>query len=555
MKRIVIYDTTLRDGSQGEGVNFSVQDKLLLTRRFDEMGIDYIEGGYPLSNPKDAEYFRQVRQLKLRHAKVTAFGMTRRKNCLPENDTCLRALIESEAPVLTIVGKTWDMQVREVIGASLEENLAMIADSIAYCKAAGREVIYDAEHFFDGYKHNPEYALQTLRTAQEAGASVVVLCDTNGGSQPEEIAAAVGRVRELLQCEIGIHCHNDCDLAVANSLAAVAAGAAQVQGTINGIGERCGNVDLISVIANLALKRGYDVLLPGSLSRLTELSRYVYEIANMNFRNSQAFVGSAAFAHKGGMHTHAVARNPISYEHIDPKLVGNERRILVSELSGQSTILAKTTKHQINHDRELMGKILNAVQDLEYAGYEFEAAEASFDLLVRKIAGQYTPLFQTLSYRVNIEAVAGSQPVSEATVKIRVGDRIEHTVSEGDGPVNALDAALRKALLPTYPILAKMSLVDYKVRVVNSRAGTAARVRVVIESSDGENVWGTVGVSENVIEASWLALVDSIESMLLRESNRENQKNRQDQQNQPQSTDATEPSQTPTAQPLRMAAD
>jgi 2-isopropylmalate synthase len=519
MRRITIYDTTLRDGSQGEGVNFSLQDKLLLTRRFDEMGIDYIEGGYPLSNPKDAEYFQAVRDIPLQHAKVCAFGMTRRKNCLPQDDTCLRALIESQAPVITIVGKTWDMQVREVIGASLEENLAMISDSVAYCKAAGREVIYDAEHFFDGYKHNPEYALMTLRAAEAAGAEVIVLCDTNGGSQPEEIAAAVAKVREVLRCEIGIHTHNDCDLAVANSLAAVAAGATHVQGTINGLGERCGNADLISVIGNLALKRGYDVLKPGCLARLTELSRYVYEIANMNFRNSQAFVGSAAFAHKGGMHTHAVARNPLTYEHIDPKLVGNERRILVSELSGQSTILTKTTKHQIAQDRVLMSKILNAVQDLEHAGYEFEAAEASFDLLVQKIAGQYTPFFETISYRVNIEAVVGTHPVSEATVKIRVGDTIQHTVSEGDGPVNALDAALRKALLPIYPALASMSLVDYKVRVVNSRAGTAARVRVVIESRDKSGVWGTVGVSENIIEASWLALVDSFEFMLWQHTN------------------------------------
>jgi 2-isopropylmalate synthase len=522
MRRITIYDTTLRDGSQGEGVNFSLQDKLLLTRRFDEMGIDYIEGGYPLSNPKDAEYFQAVRDIPLQHAKVCAFGMTRRKNCLPQDDTCLRALIESQAPVITIVGKTWDMQVREVIGASLEENLAMIGDSVAYCKAAGREVIYDAEHFFDGYKHNPEYALMTLRAAEAAGAEVIVLCDTNGGSQPEEIAAAVAKVREVLRCEIGIHTHNDCDLAVANSLAAVAAGATHVQGTINGLGERCGNADLISVIGNLALKRGYDVLKPGCLARLTELSRYVYEIANMNFRNSQAFVGSAAFAHKGGMHTHAVARNPLTYEHIDPKLVGNERRILVSELSGQSTILTKTTKHQIAQDRVLMSKILNAVQDLEHAGYEFEAAEASFDLLVQKIAGQYTPFFETISYRVNIEAVVGTHPVSEATVKIRVGDTIQHTVSEGDGPVNALDAALRKALLPIYPALASMSLVDYKVRVVNSRAGTAARVRVVIESRDKSGVWGTVGVSENIIEASWLALVDSFEFMLWQHANQAN---------------------------------
>ena len=516
--RISIYDTTLRDGSQGEGINFSLQDKLLLTRRLDDLGVDYIEGGYPLSNPKDFEYFQAVKSIPLKRAKVVAFGMTRRKNSDPASDTCLKALVDSQAPVVTIVGKTWDMHVRDILGASLEENLRMIADSVMFCAAAGREVFYDAEHFFDGFKANSEYALQTLKAAESAGASVVILCDTNGGSMPEQVAQCVTTVRENLKCAVGIHCHNDCELAVANTLAAVRAGATQVQGTMNGIGERCGNVDLVSVIANLAIKYGYEVLQPGSLVRLTETSRYVYEIANMNFRSGQPFVGLSAFAHKGGMHTHAVAKNPISYEHIDPELVGNARRILVSELSGQSTILAKTTKYDITHDKALMTKILSQVQDLEHAGYEFEAAEASFDLLVKKALGQYQPWFERLNYRVNIEHDQMGSPLTEATVKLRVGHSIQHTVSEGDGPVNALDSALRKALLPEFPHLAELQLVDYKVRVVNARAGTAARVRVVIESRDGSDVWGTVGVSENIIEASWLALVDSIEYKLFKDS-------------------------------------
>ncbi len=517
MTRIRIYDTTLRDGSQGEGVNFSLQDKLLITRRLDDLGIDYVEGGYPLSNPKDFEYFQEVRRLDLKHARVAAFGMTRRKGVSAHQDTCVRALLDSQAPLITIVGKTWDLHVREVLGTTLEENLRMIADSVACCKQAGREVFYDAEHYFDGLRPNREYALHTLRAAEEAGASALILCDTNGGRMPEEIAAGVEAARRAVRAEIGIHCHNDCDVAVANSLAAVAKGATQVQGTINGIGERCGNADLVSIVANLALKYGHDVLQPGSLERLTELSRYVYEIANMNFRGNQPFVGASAFAHKGGMHTHAVARVTASYEHIDPAAVGNERRILVGELSGQSTILAKTTKYAVRNDRELMQKILTRVQDLEHEGYEFEAAEASFDILVKKVAGLYRPKFERLAYRVNVEAGADGLPVTEATVKVRVGDQIMHTVSEGDGPVNALDGALRKALLPVYPRLAEMHLADYKVRVVNARAETAARVRVVIEWRDGGSVWGTVGVSENIIEASWQALADSFEYKLFKD--------------------------------------
>jgi 2-isopropylmalate synthase len=517
MSRVFIYDTTLRDGSQGEGVNFSLQDKLLLTRRLDEIGVDYVEGGYPLSNPKDFEYFQAARDLPLTHAKVVAFGMTRRKNSPPETDTCLKALLDARTPVVTIVGKTWDFHVTSVLGTTLDENLRMVADSVVYCRSQGREVFYDAEHFFDGYRANPDYALRTLRAAADAGADVVILCDTNGGTMPERVAEVVAEVRRHLTCQVGIHCHNDCELAVANTLAAVRGGATQVQGTINGIGERCGNVDLMSVVANLALKYGYEVLKPGSLARLTEMSRYAYELANMNFRTGQPFVGASAFAHKGGMHTHAVAKDPATYEHIDPAAVGNERRVLVSELSGHSTILTKTTKYQVSHDKALMTAILTRVQDLEHAGYEFEAAEASFDLLVKKAAGLYKPWFERVAYRVNIEAGADGTPVTEATVKVRVGGAVEHTVSEGDGPVNALDGALRKALVPFFPRLEEMHLVDYKVRVVNAREGTAARVRVVIESRDGADVWGTVGVSENVIEASWLALADAIDYKLFKD--------------------------------------
>ncbi len=515
--RVFVYDTTLRDGSQGEGVNFSLQDKLLLTRRLDELGVDFIEGGYPLSNPKDAEYFRAVRDVPLKHAKVCAFGMTRRKNSDPATDTCLSALLDAHTPVVTIVGKTWDFHVSNVIGTTLDENLRMIADSVAHCKQAGREVMYDAEHFFDGYRANPEYALKTLLAAESAGASCVILCDTNGGTMPERVAELVTEIKKQLKCDIGIHCHNDCDLAVANTLAAVRAGAVQVQGTMNGIGERCGNVDLVSVIANLSVKYGATLLRPDSLRKLTEASRYVYELANMNFRPGQPFVGQSAFAHKGGMHTHAVAKDPTTYEHIAPELVGNERRILVSELSGQSTIVTKTAKFALATDKAVMAKILQQVQDLEYAGYEFEAAEASFDLLVRKATDQYKAWFDLLSYRAKTEHVGGTI-TTEATVKLNVGGAVEHQVSEGDGPVNALDAAVRKALRPHYPRLDEMQLTDYKVRVVNAKEGTAARVRVVIESRDHQDIWGTVGVSENVIEASWIALCDAVEYKLFKDA-------------------------------------
>ncbi len=521
MRAIQIYDTTLRDGTQHEGISLSLEDKLQITQRLDEMGFDYVEGGYPLSNDKDVEYFRRAQRLSLNHTKVCAFGMTRRRGVEAAQDPGMQALIGSGAPVCTVVGKTWDFHATEVLRVSLEENVEMIADSVAFLINAGREVIYDAEHFFDGWKANAEFAGKTLLAAAQAGAQLIVLCDTNGGSMPEEIVAGVQAAQEALRdtnVQVGIHCHNDCELAVANSLAAVDAGAVQVQGTINGFGERCGNVDLISVLANLAIKKqGYQVLGGTNLEHLTELSRFVYETANLHLRNHQPFVGQSAFAHKGGMHVHAIARATESYEHMNPHQVGNERRILVSELSGRSNIIALTTKHHIEHDRETMDTILSRVVELENRGYQFEAAGASFDLLVKQCAGTFQPHFDRIKYHVEVGAGEDGEILTEATIKIRVDGQVLHEVAEGDGPVNALDAALRKALHRKFPGLAQMRLVDYRVRAVNSEAGTAARIRVMIESGDESDVWGTIGVSENIIEASWLALIDSIEYKLYKD--------------------------------------
>ena len=517
MRRIEMYDTTLRDGTQGEGISFSLRDKLQIAEKLDELGFDYIEGGYPLSNPKDTEFFRRAADRDWRHAKVTAFGMTRRRGTAAEDDAGMLALRDSGAPVVTIVGKSWNLHVGEVLRVDEAENLAMIEDSVGFLKSEGRRVIYDAEHYFDGLRGDPEFTLRTIQAAGAAGADAIVLCDTNGGSLPEWIGAGVRAARDATDVPIGIHCHNDCDVAVANSLTAVAAGAAQVQGTVNGIGERCGNADLVSIGANLALKaEGYRVLRPGGIERLAELSRYVYELGNMNFRPTQPFVGSSAFAHKGGMHVHAVNRVTKSYEHVAPESVGNERRILVSELSGRSNILAKTPRHRLEKNPEILSRILERVQDLENEGYHFEAADASFDLLVRRVAGTYSPAFRRIHSRVSVVTAATGETSTEATLKLEVGGRIEHVVAEGDGPVNALDTALRRALHPAYPVLARMHLVDYRVRVINSTEGTAARVRVVIDSADEDDVWTTVGVSENIIEASWLALVDSVEYKLFR---------------------------------------
>ncbi len=522
LKPIQIYDTTLRDGSQGEGVSFSLHDKLNIAGRLAEIGIDFIEGGYPLSNEKDVAFFEQIRKQDLGSTKVCAFGMTRRKSMKAEDDPGMQALVAAKTPCITLVGKTWDFHATEVLRVSLDENLAMIGESTEFL-ARHADVIYDAEHFFDGYTANPDYAIQTLRAAASAGAKCMALCDTNGGTLPERIAEVTGKAIEGLadlDVEFGIHCHNDSELAVANSLAAVDAGATQVQGTINGIGERCGNVDLISVIANLALKKkNYSVLGGRPLTHLTELSRYVYETANLQWRDSQPFVGQSAFAHKGGMHVHAINKAAKTYEHIDPALVGNERRILVSELSGRSNIVAVATKHNIEDNRELMDKILAEVVRLENQGYQFENAGASFDLLVKRIAGTFQRHFEPIKYRV----VAGDRDshqkrvFAEAIIKLTVGQTLWFDAAEGHGPVNALDAALRKALLDTYPCLGEMRLIDYKVRVVDSGAGTAASIRVNIESGDAHETWGTIGVSENIIEASWQALVDAVEFKLHKE--------------------------------------
>lgn len=523
MRTIEIYDTTLRDGSQGEGVNFSLEDKIAITSRLDAAGMDYIEGGYPLSNPKDAQYFTRVRSLTLKHAKIVAFGMTRRRGMRAADDPGMQAMLDAGTSVITIVGKTSTFHVTEVLGVSCEENLAMISDTIAYLTAAQREVFYDAEHFFDGWKLDRDYARETILAAARAGATRIILCDTNGGTLPNEVAAVVKQAVTVLQLAsldvpIGIHCHNDCDVAVANSLAAVAAGAAQIQGTINGIGERCGNADLISVVANLAIKMpGYNCDSLGT-SHLTELSRFVYETANMSYRPAQPFVGSSAFAHKGGMHVHAVAKATESYEHIPPEAVGNVRRILVSELSGRSNIAALVTHPDVKNDKAILDNILGEVCRLENEGWQFESADASFDLLVERCAGSFSPVFKKVIYTVSVESRPDSGVRTEAMVKLIVGSAERHEVAEGDGPVNALDAAMRKALEPVYPTLRRMHLLDYKVRVINAQEGTAAKVRVSIESTDGDAVWGTVGVSENVIEASWLALADSFHYFISRKN-------------------------------------
>lgn len=519
VKSIQIYDTTLRDGSQGEGVSFSLQDKLNIARRLAEIGIDFIEGGYPLSNEKDVAFFQQIRKYNLGATRICAFGMTRRRSMTAEKDPGMQALVAAETPCITLVGKTWDYHATEVLGVTLEENVAMIGESAEFlCRHS--DLIYDAEHFFDGYQANPEYAIKTLRAAASAGASWLVLCDTNGGTLPERVAEVTGAALAAVSdfdVSIGIHTHNDGELAVANSLAAVDAGATQVQGTINGIGERCGNADLISVMANLALKKKtYSVLGGRSLQPLTELSRYVYETANLQWRNGQPFVGQSAFAHKGGMHVHAINKAAKTYEHIDPTLVGNERRILVSELSGRSNLVAVATKHNIQDDRDLMDKILAEVVRLENQGYQFENAGASFDLLIKRICETYVPHFTPIKYRI----VAGDRDskshrvFAEAIIKLKVGETLWFDAAEGHGPVNALDAALRKALSDTYPCLSDLRLIDYKVRVVDSGAGTAASIRVNIESGDAHETWGTIGVSENIIEASWQALVDAVEYKL-----------------------------------------
>jgi 2-isopropylmalate synthase len=515
MAKITIYDTTLRDGMQAEGVSFSLEDKLSIARCLDKLGVHYIEGGYAASNAKEMQFFHEAAKLGLKNSRLAAFGNTRRADCKVEDDVSLNAILACGAPAATIVGKTWDLHVKMVLGCSLDENLAICSESVRYLKGKGVEVVFDAEHFFDGYKENPEYAMKVLAVAAQAGAGVLALCDTNGGSLPDQVFDITQQVCQMFDSvTVGIHAHNDSDCATANSLAAVRAGARQVQGTINGLGERCGNADLCAVMAGLAFKMGHEVLPLEQMRMLTETSRYVFEIANLAPAMNLPYVGGSAFAHKAGLHVDALRKSKRTYEHIAPESVGNERRFLISELSGKSNILAELEKAKLTQDKALARKILARVQELENEGYQFEAANASFGLLVRKVVGTFKPSFELVKYRVDVEKKRAGEIVTEATVKLKVGDRVEHVVGEGDGPINALDAALRKSLGTFYPAINDMQLIDYKVRVVNARAGTAARVRVVIESRDKTSVWGTVGVSENVIEASWLALVDSVEHKL-----------------------------------------
>ena len=519
MKRIAIYDTTLRDGTQAEGIALTLTDKLAFTEKLDALKIDYIEGGYPLSNPKDAAYFKEVGSMGLSHAQIAAFGSTRRAKSTAQKDAGLRALLEANTDIVTLVAKCWGLHVRDVLRVSHRQNLAMIRDSVRFLKRAGRTVFVDAEHFFDGHKENAETACEAVRAALDAGADGIVLCDTNGGALVGEVAAAVSKVCRMTRSyrrPIGIHCHNDAGLAVASTLAAVEKGATHVQGTINGVGERCGNADLCAILPNLTLKMNRSCNASESLQQLTEVSRSFYALANLNIPHGQAYVGVGAFAHKGGLHVDAMRKNKKTYEHVAPETVGNTRRILLSELSGSANVLQKIEKYNLSHDKELARKLLARVQKLENEGYQFESAEASFELIVKKMLRQHRRFWKLREYRVIIEN-RGKMPVTEATVKLSVGAKVVHTVSEGDGPVNALDAALRLAIGEIYPKIRKLRLVDYKVRVVNPRAATAARVRVTIESRDDTDVWGTVGVSENIIEASWLALADSFEYMLLKD--------------------------------------
>ena len=520
-KQINIYDTTLRDGTQGEQVNLSAEDKLRIAQKLDDFGIQYVEGGWPGSNPKDERFFKMARKVSFHKIKLTAFGSTRRPKIRPENDKNVKALLNTEVETVTVFGKSWELHVLQVLEASLDENLVMIEDTVSYLKKHGREVIYDAEHFFDGYKHNPAYALETMRAAMNGGADMIVLCDTNGGTMPEEIQDAIKEVMANTTLPIGIHAHNDCGLALTNSLVAVKSGATTVQGTVNGYGERCGNADLISLIGNLQHKMGYQCVAHKSMKRLTELSRYVSEVANVPPLNHRPFVGRSAFTHKGGIHVSAIMKNPAAYEHMDPEQVGNRRRVLVSDLSGKSNIDYKSREMDVNFEGNGFDsqKIVHEIKKLEDQGYQFDAAEGSLELLIKKVSGQFEEPFTLESFRVTIEKNRSGPSTSQATIKISVGKDHEITAAEGDGPVNALDNALRKALTKFFPQIEEMGLVDFKVRVIDGSEATAAKVRVQIETRDAHEIWSTIGVSENIIEASWQALVDSVQYKLSRESN------------------------------------
>jgi 2-isopropylmalate synthase len=529
VQKVFVYDTTLRDGAQGPGVSFSADDKLKIAHRLDALGVDYVEAGWPGSNPKDTEVFAALREQPLQHAKLAAFGATRRAHIRCEDDENLRDLLDSGAQVITLVGKSSAWQVKEVLRVSREENLAMIRESVAYLRAQGREVVFDAEHFFDGFAADRDYALAACTAAAQAGASWVVCCDTNGGRMPHEVAHAVDVLREHLSSldsdargvRIGVHCHNDCDLAVANSLAGVEAGATMVQGTINGIGERCGNANLCSVIPNLSVKLGVATLDADHMRRLTETSQFVAELANMVPSPQLPFVGEGAFAHKGGQHVAAVMRNQDAYQHIDPDIVGNRTHVLVSELSGRGNVLMKAREFGIDIDKDdpATRRLVRHLKELEHQGLSFEGADASFELVLRRMRDGHASPFEVLDFVAISERRSGiNAVVSEATIKVRVGDVVEHTAAEGDGPVNALDLALRKALVPRFPQLAHVRLHDYKVRILDGNAGTYATTRVLIESGDERDGrrWSTVGCSTNIIEASWAALADSMEYALLK---------------------------------------
>jgi 2-isopropylmalate synthase len=523
MSRFIrIYDTTLRDGTQGEGVSFSMEDKVRLSSRLDAFGIHYIEGGWPGSNPKDLRFFRRMQDVTLKHAKLAAFSMTRRAGGVTETDPNMVAILESGAPVATIVGKSWDFHVTAALGTTRDENVAMIRDSIAYLRPKMDEVLFDAEHFFDGFRANREYALATLKAAAGAGAHWVVLCDTNGGTLPHDLVAILQVVKREVPARLGIHVHNDAECAVANSLAAVSEGVEQVQGTINGFGERCGNANLVSIIPSLVLKMGVDCIPEAHLRELRDVSRFVSELANRKPWTSQPYVGDSAFAHKGGMHVSAVLKHPDTYEHIDPQAVGNHRRVLVSELSGKSNIVWKAREYGIDLDQATPDsrRILDELKSLEDQGFQFEGAEASFELLMERALGRHRPYFELDAYRVIVEEQHADAPVAEATVRVRVKGILEHTAAAGNGPVNALDHALRKALEEFYPSLKTMQLLDYKVRILDESKGTGAKTRVLVTSGDGEETWGTVGVADNIIEASWQALVDSVEYKLRRDERR-----------------------------------
>jgi 2-isopropylmalate synthase len=519
MAKLELYDTTLRDGTQREGISLSVKDKLEIAQKIDQLGIHYIEGGWPGANPKDVEFFQLAHtSLNLKHARLVAFGSTRRAHGAAENDPTLAYLIESKAPICCIVGKSSAWQVRDVLGTTPDENLEMVGESVAYLKSKGRTTFYDAEHFFDGFKADPEYSKQCLRVAAASGVDCVVLCDTNGGTLPKEVFDIVRQaVATVPHTQIGIHCHNDCELAVANSLAAVEAGATHVQGTINGYGERCGNANLCSILANLQLKHGHQVVTEAQLASLTDVSRAVAEIANLTPDSHQAYVGRSAFAHKAGLHVSAILKSDHAYQHVDPSLVGNEKRVLVSELSGRGNISYKAAEYGLDLDggREQAQAVVEEIKELESQGYQFEGAEASFQLLLRRSQPGYQVPFELVAFSANTQRRNGDPAWSEAAVKVKVGEELFHTAAEGNGPVNALDAAMRKALLNFYPRLADISLADYKVRVLEGSHGTAARVRVLMESelSDGTR-WTTVGSSENIIEASCRALIDSLEFIL-----------------------------------------